>query len=127
MHRVLIVANRTLDGERLRRKVIQSLAQEQCSFYVLVPATPNDDHPLVWTQGESRADAQDRLDHVLRRLRLLGADVDGQVGDHNPIHAIADVLRAEHFDEIVISTLPPGVSRWMRTNLARRVARRFGL
>jgi GABA permease len=127
MRRILIVANRTLGGEHLRRKVIQSLAHDECSFYVLVPATPNDDHPLVWTEGESRVQAQYRLNRVLRQLRLFGAEVDGEVCDQMPLLGIGDVLRVREFDEIIISTRPPGFSGWIRQDLPHRVARRFGL
>src|SRR5689334_8369278 len=52
---------------------------------------------------------------------------DGAVGDANPVLAIADLVRDREFDEILLSTLPPGPSRWLRQDLPHRVERRFGL
>jgi hypothetical protein len=36
--------------------------------------------------------------------------------------AIEEALRREHFDEIVLSTLPHPVSRWLHVDLPGRVA-----
>ncbi len=127
MRRILIVANRTLGGEHLRRKVAECMAEQRCWFYVLVPATPNTDHPLVWTEGQARAQAQRRLNEVLHRLDLLGAHAEGEVCGQRALEGIGDVLRARHFDEIVISTLPINISRWLGKDLPRRVARQFAL
>ena len=55
------------------------------------------------------------------KLGQLGAPVGGEVGDPDPLHAISDVLDRRQFDEIVISTLPSGISRWLHTDLPSRV------
>jgi hypothetical protein len=60
-------------------------------------------------------------------FRALGADVCGEVGDWSPMLAIEDALMTREFDEIIVSTLPTGSSRWLRMDLAHRVAHRFGL
>lgn len=60
-------------------------------------------------------------------LRSLGAVADGEVGDIHPLRAIGDVPAREDFDEIIISTLPQGISRWLKMDLPDRVARRFDL
>ncbi|MGH2686268.1 MAG: hypothetical protein ACRDJP_12450, partial [Actinomycetota bacterium] len=57
----------------------------------------------------------------------LGAEVIGGVGDANPLQAIGDVLRDWSFDEVVLSTLPAGASRWLRQDLPHRVERQFKL
>ena len=49
------------------------------------------------------------------------------VGDSSPTLAIADVLILSPQDEIILSTLPPGVSRWLNKDLPHRVEQRFGL
>jgi len=42
--------------------------------------------------------------------------------------AIRDaMLNRPPFDEIVLSTLPPGLSRWLRQDLPHRIARTFEL
>ena len=127
MPRYLVVANQTLGGEHLIERIRQCLAEGSCPFHIVVPATPPADH-LTWTEGEARAIAQERLDRALTRFRELGAtEADGEVGDSNPILAIEDALRNGQFDEIILSTLPPGISRWLKLDLPSRVAARFQL
>src|SRR5712692_2257490 len=125
MRSYLVVANQTLGGEHLIVKARECMAAGPCRFHVLVPATPPSDH--AWTEGEARALAQARLDSALARFRELGAEVEGGVGDQDPMLAIEDALRTERFDEIILSTLPAGISRWLKLDLPRRVADRFGL
>ena len=126
MRRYLVVANQTLGGEHLEAKVRECLAAGPSSFYVLVPATPPQDH-LTWVEGEARALAQERLDRALARFRALGAEVDGEVGDSRPVAAIDDALREREFDEIILSTLHAGASRWLKMDLPHRVERGCGL
>jgi GABA permease len=72
--------------------------------------------------------AERRLADALESFRALGAtEVDGCVGSQRPMDAIRDALRGRHIDEIVISTLPAGVSRWLHQDLPHRVARWFEL
>ncbi|HEX6401082.1 MAG TPA: hypothetical protein VF108_11545 [Actinomycetota bacterium] len=126
MGRYLIVANQTLGGGALLAKVRALHAAEPSTFHVLVPATPPADHP--WTEGEVRFAAQERLDRCLATFRGMGIEATGEVGDPHPVDAIKDVLLgdAEPFDEIVLSTLRPGRSRWLRWDLISRV-RGFGI
>lgn len=126
MRRYLVVANQTLGGEHLIESVRQLLAGGPCRFHIVVPATPSGEH-LTWTEGEATAIAHNRLDNALGRFRELGADASGAVGDGNPMLAIEDALRDGQFDEIILSTLPPGISRWLKLDLPSRVAGRFGL
>jgi hypothetical protein len=129
MRRFLIVANQTLGGDQLAAVVRERLGQGPCSFYVVVPRTPPRGH-AVWVDEEATALGEERLSQALTRFRELGADVDGEVGDRDPIQAIGDALRGrrgEHFDEIIVSTLPPGPSRWLRMDLPHRVESLFRL
>jgi len=122
----LVVANQTLGGEHLIARVRQYMNAGPCRFHVVVPATPPSEQ-VTWTEGEARAIARGRLDAALTRFRDVGAEVDGEVGDGNPMLALEDALREGRFDEIILSTLPPGISRWLRRDLPSRVADRFGL
>lgn len=126
MRRYLVVANQTLGGPQLILKIREALAQGPCAFHFLVPATPPQDH-ATWTEGEAGALAGERLDSALARARELGVEADGSVGDPNPVQAIADVLATRAFDEIIVSTLPAGISRWLRLDLLHRVERRFDM
>jgi hypothetical protein len=127
MARYLVVANQTLGGEQLIETIRESTSRGEVSeFYVIVPATPPDEQ-LVFTEGKAQAIAQRRLDRALARFRELGAVADGAVGDGNPLLAIEDALRDQSFDEIILSTLPPGPSRWLKLDLPNRVQTHFDL
>lgn len=124
MRRYLVVANQTLGGAHLL-SLLRSLAEQPSSFHVLVPATPPRDH--VWTEGEARAVAGKHLDAALERFRSVGIEATGEVGDERPLEAIDEILGREAFDEIVLSTFPPGMSRWLRLDLPHRVEATYGL
>ena len=126
MRRYLIVANQTLAAEPLVSRMRELARAAPSSFHVVVPATPPRDH--IWTEGEARATARSRLNAALARFAELGAEVEGEVGDGNPMLAIGDALR-DHgpFDEIVISTLPRGLSKWLKVDLLHRAEASFGL
>jgi GABA permease len=85
-------------------------------FFVLVPATPIDTQLLPGV-GEADALARRRLEGALARFRAEGA-----VGDADPLRAITEALRQESFDEVILSTLPAGTSRWLMDDLPTRLA-----
>lgn len=126
MRRYLVVANQTLGSDALYDQVRACLASGPSAFHIVVPATPSKDH-FTWTEGEAQALARDRLERALSWFRELSATADGEVGDANPLLAIWDALRAGRFDHIIISTLPPGLSRWLKMDLPARVRSAFGL
>lgn len=122
MRRYLVVANLTLGGDHLMRQLEKRVAEGPCAFHVLVPASVD---PHVWTHdlsGDYDLAAQ-RLEQALGRFGALHAEVTGEVGDHRPVDAVLDVLRREDFDEVILSTLPAGFSRWLRMDLVNRVRR----
>lgn len=124
MRRYLVVANQTLGGDHLL-SLLRELSRQPSSFHVLVPATPPRDH--LWTEAEARKIARRRLDDALERFRSVGVEATGEVGDERPLQAIDDVLQREDVDEIVLSTFPPGMSRWLRLDLPHRVTATYGL
>jgi hypothetical protein len=125
VRRYLIVANQTLAGPQLTAKVRELHERRPSSFYIVVPATPPHDH--AWSEGEARAIAQRRLDAAIELLAGVGVEAAGEIGDERPTYAIADVLRRIEVDEVIVSTLPPGVSRWLKRDLPRRIRIEFGL
>lgn len=125
MTRYLVVANQTLAGEHLRARIRERIAAGPCAFHVLVPATAPSDHP--WTEGEVHAVAEERLRRALDWIREAGAEATGEIGDPRPMEAVRDALRSGSFDGVMLSTLPPGVSRWLRQDLPHRVQRTFGI
>jgi hypothetical protein len=126
VRRYLVVANQTLAGEHLTEAVRTRHQQGSARFHVVVPATHPQDQ-ATWTEGEARANAERQLATALARFREMGADVDGEVGDDSPLQAIGDAVAAETYDEIILSTLPAGASRWLKQDLPHRVERSFGL
>jgi hypothetical protein len=52
--------------------------------------------------------------------------VTGSVGDPEPLMAIHDAVNLGEYDEIIISTLPLGISRWLKLDLISK-ARAIGL
>jgi hypothetical protein len=123
VRRYLIVANQTLMSPELRAAVQERLGAPPCRFHVVVPATPPKEQ-LAWTEGAARTVARDRLEAALEWLHAEGAISTGSIGDADPVLAALDALPRDDFDEIVVSTLPPGLSRWIRQDLPHRLARR---
>ena len=127
MARYLIVANQTLCAEQLTDRIRQLCSEGSCSFHVVVPATHTKDHAFHM-EGASHAVAERRLDAALERFRAVGAEADGEVGDASPFLAVRDCLLADgRYDGIILSTLPPGVSRWLKQDLPHRLERTFGI
>jgi GABA permease len=138
----LVVANQTLGGDQLMAEVRQRAAAGPSSFYVVVPNTrsvdvaPASGAPLppgsagVGVEEQDRRAtliAQSRLNQALGQLKAEGLDARGDLGDSEPLIAIGDALAGAQFDEIIISTLPGGVSRWLGMDLPSRAERRFKL
>jgi hypothetical protein len=121
--RVLIVANRTAATEGLLEAVRQRAQVDgPVTFHLLVPATPRGLHRVVDPEVAGREEATAQLEHALEHLReAAGADVTGHVGDADPMAAISDTLHEREVDEIIISTLPRRLSRWMRLDLPSKV------
>ena len=126
MRRYLVVANQTLMSEELRAAVRDRLGNPPCRFHVVVPATPAHAQ-LSWTEGAARVVARERLEEALAWLHAEGAITTGSIGDADPVLAVLDALPRDDFDEIVVSTLPPGLSRWIRQDLPHRLTRRTDL
>ncbi len=126
MRRCLIVANRTLGGPQLVAEVIARQGTGQYSFHIVVPASHGHGTEM-WTEGHAIAQARIALDHAIEHFREEGIELTGEVGDENPALAVGDVLRREHFDEIIVSTLPPGPSRWLKRDLPKRLEREHHL
>ncbi len=122
---ILIVANQTAAGEHLKRIVQARVAAGSCRFTLVVPGY----HPegLTWTEGQAQAAAQQQLDEALPALRSLGAQIEGVVGDRRPLLSIEDIIRHDDVDEIVVSTWPAGVSRWLGQDLPHRIRRTFDI
>lgn len=151
MKRYLVVANQTLGGEELLNAVRERAASGPAHFYVLVPDTaakhqassaaeglgagaggqagsvfvapiaPN----VSGEPGHATRVARQRLREMLHQLTEVGADANGEIGPPDPYEAIKQELDDRQFDEILLSTLPSGLSRWLGMDLPHRVGRLF--
>jgi hypothetical protein len=127
VRRYLIVANQTLLGAPLLARVKECLAAGPCEFHLVVPAT-HAPGPFAQLEHRDHAFAVKRLQEGLARFGALGIDVVGEVGDARPMDAIRDAMRdAPPFDEIILSTLPPGPSRWLHQDVPARMRRHFAV
>jgi hypothetical protein len=108
--RVLIVANRTASTPRLIEAVRRRAEASPCQFALLIPDV-SDRKAADWT-----------LETAQRLLRPAArGKVDGLVGGPEPFESVRATVQDGTFDEIIISTLPRRVSKWLRRDLIRRV------
>ena len=143
MHRYLVVANQTLDSDELATLVRERTSEGPAEFWLVVPATPVKDLvanampiPMPVMGGvaslpgppeEARRLAQMKLDAAIKKLSAGGATVDGTVSDPDPMRAVGEAVRTREFDEIIVFTLPPRLSRWLHHDLPGRLQHEFHL
>lgn len=120
MRSYLIVGNQTLDSPELAEAIRVRVASGPCVFHIVVPATPVQ-KGLTWDEDEARIAAQDRLTAAISRLAELDAKVTGEIGHRDPVEATEDALRGRQVDEVILSTLPPGISRWLGQDVPTRL------
>jgi hypothetical protein len=120
--RVLIVAHRTAATPPLLEAVEKRAAQGPATFTLLVPNAPHGLHRVVDPEDTDESEAQMVLELALPLLeRAVGAPVEGKIGNHNPFDAVHDAVNLDGYDEIIISTLPRRVSRWLRADLPSKL------
>ena len=120
MRSYLVVGNQTLDSPELTEAIRERMASGPATFHLVVPATPVK-RGLTWDEDEAIAAAEGRLREALARLGELGAQVSGEIGHRDPIEATEDALRGRQIDEVLLSTLPPGMSRWLGQDVPTRL------
>ena len=86
----------------------------------MVPATPVGGG-LTWDEDEARAAAEARLEATVVQIRGLGAEASGEVGHCDPVEAARDAIRRHPVDEVLLSTLPAGISRWLGQDAPSRL------
>jgi hypothetical protein len=121
MRSYLVVGNQTLAGPELTAAIAERIAaDEPTRFHVVVPATPVQGS-FTWDEDKAYAAAEERLEATLTHLRAMGAEATGEVGHKDPVEAARDALRTYPVDEVILSTLPVGISRWLGQDAPSRL------
>ena len=136
MGSVVIVANETLGGADLRAAVEQRIAAGCERFHVIVPV-PLGPPPAIaigmapaevvmitdLDLPDQRALARERLEHGLAWLRELGCTADGEIAVSDAVGVVRNHVAQGETTEIIVSTLPSRLSRWLRQDLPSRIGR----
>lgn len=121
--RILVVAHKTAATQALLDAVRERAQRGDCVFTLLVPNTTHGLHKVVDPEDQGAGEARNVLDRALPALSTAaGAPVEGIVGDADPLAAVHDALNLRGFDEVIVSTLSPRVSRWLKLDLPSKVA-----
>ena len=114
---VLVVAQQTASSPELLSALTVRAERTPTTVHLIVPAPP---------LGGERETAARTLDLALAKFRTAGLDADGAVGNPDPFVAVTDAWDPRTYDEIVVSTLPIGTSKWLHAGLPERIERVTG-
>ena len=128
MAQVLVVANQTAESDELLRALRERAEKgDGVEFTLLVPATP---HGMDWAADmfAGGEEAQDHLEGMAQRLRDTGLPIkEAKVGDPDALAAVQDACNFHTYDEIIVSTLPLHLSKWLKLDLPHKVEHASGL
>lgn len=125
--RVLVVANQTAESDELLAAMRERAEESPATFTLLVPATA---HGVDWAADmfAGGEEAAHHLEAQVERLRGTGLDIAGaKVGDPDALAAIEDAVNSESYDELIVSTLPLHLSKWLKLDLPSKAAHASGL
>lgn len=120
---VLVVANRTAATPPLLDAVRARAAEGNVRFTLLVPKSPHGLHRVVDPEDSGSGEAEETLALALPLIEeAAGSKVEGRVGAPEPLAAIEDAVNTGEYTEIILSTLPATVSRWLKLDLPSKVS-----
>jgi len=118
-----VVANKTAATPALIEAVRARAGQGGATFTLLVPASAHGLHQLVDPEDQASTEAESVVALAVPLLEeAAGSPVQALIGAPEPLAAVEDAVNVHGFDEIIISTLPGRVSRWLHLDLPRKVA-----
>ena len=121
--RILVVANKTAATPALLDAVRERAARGPCEFSLLVPNATHGLHKVVDPEDQSQNEAEATIELALPLLEdAAGGPVDAMIGVPEPLAAIQDAVNLHGFDELIISTLPTRVSKWLKLDLPHKAA-----
>ena len=126
-HRILVAANETVGGPELLSEIRKRAGDRQARVLVVCPALNSPLRHWANDEEQARTEAQERLEASVASMRATGLDVEGEVGDGDPVQAIEDAVRTFQPDELIISTHPPGRSHWLERGVVEKARSRFDM
>jgi hypothetical protein len=121
--RVLVVAHKTAATQPLLDAVAARARRGPCVFTLLVPNAAHGLHKVVDPEDQGSSEAQGVIDHAVPLLSdAAGTRVNAIVGSSDPSVAVQDAVNLQGFDEVIVSTLPTRVSRWLKLDLPSKVS-----
>jgi hypothetical protein len=124
---VLVVAHQTAATAPLLDAVRSRAQAGPAAFHLVVPRQPHGLNKILDPEDYGREEAERVLSDALPKLsEAAGQEVTGEIGDSEPLSAIQDAINLGDYKEVIISTLPLGVSRWLKLDLISK-ARALGL
>ena len=121
--RVLVVAHKTAATQPLLDAVRERAQRGPATFTLLVPNPAHGLHKVVDPEDQQASEAQTVINEAIPALsEAAGAPVEGVVGDADPVAAVHDAINLRGFDEVIVSTLPVRLSRWLKLDLPSKVA-----
>ncbi|NMI01298.1 hypothetical protein [Pseudonocardia acidicola] len=118
--RVLVLANRTADSRELLQQLLARHGRSPIAVTLLAPAVWEIQDPHGGSESAWR-----RLRAAQKRLQDGGIEVWCMIGDPDPMTAFEREWKRGCYDEIIVSTLPSHLSKWLRTDLPHRIANAF--
>jgi hypothetical protein len=124
---VLVVAHQTAATAPLLDAVRERAERGPARFHLVVPRRPHGLDKVADPEEHGADEARRVLADALPKLSAAaGQEVTGDVGDAEPLSAIQDAINLGEYDELIVSTLPLGISRWLKLDLISK-ARGLGL
>jgi hypothetical protein len=80
--------------------------------------------PAIWEIQDPHGGAESawrRLRAAQKRLQAGGIEVSCMIGDPDPMTAFEREWKRGRYDEIIVSTLPSHLSKWLHTDLPHRI------
>jgi hypothetical protein len=126
MPNVLVVANRTAECDELHQALKERAAKgDDPKFTLVVPSAHG--FAKAANPDEEAPEAQQHVDNAVAKFRDAGLDVEGRLGDPDPVAAVQDAYNMGSYDEVIVSTLPTHLSKWLRVDLPSKAAHATGL
>jgi hypothetical protein len=117
------VAHKTAATPGLIEAVRERAARGPATFTLLVPNPAHGLHRVVDPEDQGPSEGEQILELAIPLLEeAAGGHVEGMVGVASPLDAVQDALNLHGFDEVILSTLPARVSRWLHLDLPRKIA-----